>query len=50
MISDFAECGVLFYEDMKITTERINPLGVAGEETVVEGGAGIEEGKSRRFE
>jgi hypothetical protein len=50
MITDFAECDGLIPEDMKITTNWIHHIGVAGRETVVEGGAGIKEGKSRIIE
>ena len=37
-------------EEKNIATNWTNRIGVAGGGTVVEGGTGIKEGKSRRFE
>jgi len=47
-MSYFAGCHGLISEGMKIITNWTDRLGVAGGGTVVEGGAGIKEGISRR--
>jgi len=48
IMSYFAGCHGLISEGMKIITNWTDRLGVAGGGTVVEGGAGIKEGISRR--